>query len=58
MAHATVTLKLKDEKKHSVRYDADPSEQDPIVTNIYANKIALPRGRYPEQVTVTVEWEE
>ncbi len=58
MASASVTLKLKDVKKGSVRYDVDPAEVDPVVTNIYASKLALPRGRYPEQVTVTVEWED
>ena len=57
MAKAIVTLQLRDVKKGSVRYDALPTEVDPIVGNIYASKLALPRGgKYPEQVVVTVEW--
>lgn len=59
MAKATVVLVQKDIKKGSVRYDAPPEAVDPIVGNIYASKIALPRGgTYPARVTVTVEWED
>ena len=55
---ATLTMTLKDVKKGSVRYDAAPDAVNPIISNIYASKIALPRdGVYPKTVTVTVEWE-
>ena len=64
MPKQTVKLQLRDVKKGSVRYDAAPDAVDPIVTNIYASKLALPRSgggggyAYPETVTVTVEWED
>lgn len=55
----TVKLVLKDVKKGSVRYDAAPDENDPIITNVYAMKGPLPStdGAYPPALTVTVEWE-
>jgi len=56
---ATVKMQLRDVKVNSVRYDAAPDALDPIVGNIYASKLALPRGgAYPKAVTVTVEWED
>ena len=56
---ATVKMQLRDVKVNSVRYDAAPDALDPIVGNIYASKLALPRGgAYPQTVTVTVEWED
>ena len=59
MPKQTVTMQLRDVKKGSVRYDAAPDAVDPIVSNIYASKLALPRGgAYPKTVTVTVEWED
>ena len=59
-----VRMELGAVKKGSVRYDAAPDAVDPIVTNIYASKAALPMGgggslyTYPAQVVVTVEWED
>lgn len=55
----TVKMVQKDVKQHSVRYDAAFDAVDPIVTNIYAMKVALPRdGKYPAILRVTVEWED
>ena len=49
----TVEFTLKDEKKHSVRYDA--SSDDPAVTSAYVMKTALPRP-YPKKFTMTLNF--
>ena len=56
MQTATVTMKLKEPKKHSVRYDAEEGAVDPALTSLYVSKLALPRGAPPETLTVTLAW--
>lgn len=46
-------LIFKDEKKHSVRYDADPKEENPCVTSIYVLKAALTKP-YAETIYVSI----
>lgn len=50
----TQTLYLNDPKKHSVRYDSAPSEENPMLTSVYVGKKALPQP-WPTVITVTVE---
>lgn len=48
-------LILADAKKHSVRYDADPNDNDGVaVTALYILKSAMPRP-YPEVLILTIE---
>lgn len=47
-------LSFSSEKKHSVRYDAAPGEQHPLVTSIYVMKEHLPRP-FPARIRVTIE---
>lgn len=46
-----VRLKMKEEKKHSVRYDATLKE-DPV-TAVYINKLALTHP-YPQTLVLTI----
>jgi hypothetical protein len=52
----TVTLRLHEEKKHSVRYDAADEETAKKLRSIYIGKEALTKP-YPLKVTVTIEAE-
>lgn len=52
----TQILSLNEAKKHSVRYDADKVEADPLVTSIYVLKGHLPRP-FPPRIKITVEAE-
>lgn len=51
MKPITILLRLKDEKKHSVRYDAALKE-DPV-TAVYINKLAL-TVPYPQTLVLTI----
>lgn len=52
--NAKTTFKLFEEKKHSVRYNADKNDEMAVATTIYVNKSALPKP-YPKTIIVTVE---
>lgn len=46
---------LREEKKHSVRYDAlSDSDTDDVATSIYVSKSVLSRP-YPKRIRLTVE---
>ena len=50
----TTTLKLKEPKKHSARYDA--LDSDAPVSSIYVSKRAWPIGTtYPDTITLTID---
>lgn len=49
----TVTMKLNEPKKHSVRYD-NHDNLSPI-RSVYVNKISLPQNEWPEELIITVE---
>ena len=51
METITVTLKFKDEKKWSVRYDAE--DEDASINTLYIRKSEL-KAPYPKFVEVTV----
>jgi hypothetical protein len=40
-------------KKHSVRYDAHPDDDNPVMTSAYISKSALPTP-FPKDVLITV----
>lgn len=50
----TQTLQINEAKKHSVRYDARPSDPDPMLTSIYVGKNVL-KAPYPATINVTIE---
>ena len=62
----SVTLKFREEKKHSVRYDVTTSDAPtyPIVTSVYilksgiTNELGLPSGTFPKRLQLTVSMEE
>lgn len=52
----TFTMKLHDEKKHSVLYKAGDGEKDPPLDSAYFMKTSFNGdGDYPETIKVTVE---
>lgn len=51
---ATQVLQINEAKKHSVRYDARPSDPEPMLSSIYVSKNTL-KAPYPGAITVTVE---
>jgi hypothetical protein len=54
MNTTTVTMKLNEEKKHSVRYDA--ADKDADVRSIYIMKSAFAVGeQYPKTIKLTLE---
>ena len=52
MKTLTQQIILREEKKHSVRYDAIQKEGKPVVTGIYISKAHLATP-YPKSFTVT-----
>ena len=56
MEPKSITLTLREEKKHSVRYDAPRSAEDPLVTSLYVMKSHLSRP-FKKQITVTIKEE-
>jgi len=54
MNDVTVTMKLNEEKKHSVRYDSANKEAD--VRSIYIMKSAFAVGeQYPKTILLTIK---
>lgn len=49
----TMKLKLREGKKHSVRYDSE-NRDDPCLRSIYIMKTALP-SPFPNSVTITIQ---
>lgn len=52
--NTSTTLHIASEKKHSVRYDAPKTDNDPLVTTIYVMKGHLPRP-FPRVIKITIE---
>jgi hypothetical protein len=50
----TQTLYLREPKKHSVRYDASPTDVRPMLSSVYVSKEHL-TAPYPTAITVTIE---
>lgn len=50
----TTTLYFNEEKKHSVRYDADKKDDEAVMSSAYISKTFLSKP-YPKVITVTVE---
>ncbi len=48
------TLRINEAKKHSVRYDANPADAEPMLTSIYVGKTVL-KAPYPPTIVVTIE---
>lgn len=48
-------LFLNSVKKHSVRYDADPDDERPVMTSAYISKTALPEP-FPKGIVISVAW--
>lgn len=53
MQTQTVTLRLTEAKKHSVRYDAQ--DPDAAVRTLYVNKAQLGSSPYPAKLTLTLD---
>lgn len=52
--NVSTRFKFFDEKKHSVRYNADPvGDAEPNAVSVYVNKTALTKP-YPKFITITV----
>jgi hypothetical protein len=48
-----VEMLFESEKKHSVRYNANPAFNDPCVTSVYVMKSALSRP-FPKKFLLTI----
>lgn len=51
---AIVHVQLYDVKKHSVRYNAEPSADPPAVTSVYISKSVLTEP-YPQKLTISID---
>ena len=57
MTQAAEVIVLREEKKHSVRYDPQPEVKEPISKGFYINKMLLPIP-YPKKIKIMIEWED
>ena len=53
MDKLTVTLKFKDEKKWSIRFDAEDKDDAPVAS-LYISKSALGKAPWPKVIEVEV----
>jgi hypothetical protein len=53
----TTKFLLREEKKHSVRYDAASTDIDPLATGVYVSKLVLARP-YPREIWLTLHLSE
>jgi hypothetical protein len=56
MSTNTQRMVLKEPKKHSVRYDADPASTRPMLQSIYISKDYLPSPA-PQEIWITISTE-
>ena len=50
-----VVLDSPQEKKNSVRFDADKADKAPAITTVYVMKTALAKIGNPEKIRITIE---
>jgi Cu/Ag efflux protein CusF len=51
----SVVLDTPQEKKNTVRYDADKAVKDPAMTTAYVSKAALAKIGNPDKIKITIE---